>query len=45
MQKHPGIRAFVLECTDLPPYSEAIRRRSGLPVDFITMVDFLRSAI
>ena len=46
LQKHPGIRAFVLECTDLPPYSEAIRRRSGLPVfDFITMVNFLHSAI
>ena len=45
LQKHPGIRAFVLECTDLPPYSEAICR-SGLPVlDFITMVNFLHSAI
>jgi aspartate/glutamate racemase len=46
LQKHPGIQAFVLGCTDLPPYSEAIRRRSGLPVfDFITMVNYLHSAI
>lgn len=46
LEQHPGIRAFVLECTDLPPYSEAIRRQSGLPVfDFITMVNFLHSAI
>lgn len=46
LEKHPGIRAFVLECTDLPPYSSAIRRQSGLPVfDFITMVNYLHSAI
>jgi hypothetical protein len=43
---HPGIRAFVLECTDLPPYSAAIRRQSGLPVfDFITMANYLHSVI
>jgi len=43
---HPGIRAFVLECTDLPPYSAAIRRQSDLPVfDFITMANYLYSAI
>lgn len=46
LDAHPGIRAFVLECTDLPPYSAAIRRQSGLPVfDFITMVNYLHSTI
>lgn len=46
LEAHPSIRAFVLECTDLPPYSAAIRRRSGLPVfDFITLVNYLHSAI
>lgn len=46
IQAHPDIRAFVLECTDLPPYSAAIRRQSGLPVfDFITMVNYLHSVI
>ena len=46
LDEHPRIRAFVLECTDLPPYSAAIRRQSGLPVlDFITMVNYLHSAI
>ncbi|MDI1246081.1 MAG: aspartate/glutamate racemase family protein [Rhodoferax sp.] len=46
LDEHPGIRAFVLECTDLPPYSAAIRRQSGLPVfDFITLVNYLHSAI
>lgn len=46
LDAHPGIKAFVLECTDLPPYSAAIRRQSGLPVfDFITLVNYLHSAI
>jgi len=46
VKEHPGIRAFVLECTDLPPYSAGIRQMTGLPVfDFITMVNYLHSAI
>lgn len=46
INEHPGIRAFVLECTDLPPYSAAIRKLTGLPVfDFITMVNYLHSTI
>lgn len=46
LKAHPGIRAFVLECTDLPPYSAAIRIKSGLPVfDFITLVNYLHSTL
>lgn len=46
LDEHPGIRAFVLECTDLPPYSAAIRQQTGLPVfDFITLVNYLHSTI
>lgn len=46
LMEHPGIRAFVLECTDLPPYSAAIRQQTGLPVfDFITMANYLHSAV
>ncbi len=46
LELHPGIRAFVLECTDLPPYAAAIRRHSGLPVfDFISMVNYLHSSL
>ena len=45
LAQHPNIRAFVLECTDLPPYAAAIRRHSGLPVfDFISMVNYLHSS-
>ena len=39
---NPKIRAFMLECSDLPPYSKAIEAATGLPVfdwaNFITYV-------
>jgi len=46
LEAHPGIRAFVLECTDLPPYAAMIRRHSGLPVfDVISMINYLHSSL
>ena len=34
--------AIVLECTDLPPFAEAIREKTGLPVfDFISMMTWI----
>lgn len=43
---HPAIRAFVLECTDLPPFSATIRQQTGLPVfDFITMANFVHASL
>lgn len=37
----PSIRAILLECTELPPYSDAVRQATRLPVfDAITCVDF-----
>lgn len=44
--EYPNIGAFVLECTDLPPFAEEIRAKSNLPVfDFITMVQYVYSAL
>lgn len=46
LKAHPAIRAFVLECTDLPPYAAALRQASGLPVfDFVTMMNYLQSSL
>ncbi len=46
LRAHSRIRAFVLECTDLPPYSPLIRIATGLPVmDFITMIDQLHASL
>lgn len=40
LASHPGLRAIVLECTNLPPYREALARATGLPVfDILTWLD------
>jgi len=41
LEKYPRSRLFLLECTVLPPYSNAIRYHTGLPVfDAISACDF-----
>jgi len=32
VRDHPGIDAIVLECTNLPPYKQALQRALGMPV-------------
>ena len=42
----PDLGAFVLECTDLPPFAEAIRQTTGRPVfDFVTLLGWIHSAL
>ena len=44
LKKHPRSRAFLLECTELPPYADAIRCKTGIPVfDAITACNFFIS--
>ena len=39
LERHPDVGAIVLECTNMPPYAEAIRRVTGLPTyDVRTLV-------
>jgi hypothetical protein len=46
MMKMADIGAFVLECTDLPPFADAIRKATGRPVfDFVTLTNFMYQAI
>ena len=46
MMKHSNIGAFVLECTDLPPFANAIRKATDLPVfDFVTLTNFVYQGI
>ncbi len=46
VRTHPRTAAFVLECTDLPPFAAAIRNMTGLPVfDFITMVNTVHASL
>merc|ERR1711920_652829 len=45
LKEQPTIRAILLECTELPPYADALRKEFGLPVfDAITCSDFFVSA-
>ena len=40
MLEHPDVGAIVLECTNMPPYADTVRRETGLPVfDVVTMVN------
>ncbi|MGH3679195.1 MAG: aspartate/glutamate racemase family protein [Natronosporangium sp.] len=42
----PGIGAFVFECTNLPPYAQAVREATGLPVwDAVTLVRWLQQGM
>ena len=41
----PRVRAILMECTELPPYSDAVRAATGLPVyDAITACNFFLEA-
>merc|ERR1719492_168812 len=45
LKKEPTIRAICLECTELPPYSDALRLATNLPVfDSITCTDLFVNA-
>jgi hypothetical protein len=42
----PSIRAFLLECSDMPPYGAAIQRATGLPVfDWIGFINYVHHAV
>lgn len=46
IEAHPGIGAFVLECTDLPPFAQPIREATGRPVfDFISLINHVNEAL
>jgi hypothetical protein len=46
MREHPEIGAWLLQCSDLPPYAAAIQRATGLPVfDMCTLIEHLHRAM
>ncbi len=39
VRRHPGVRTLVLECTNVPPYRDAIEAATGRPVhDIVTLL-------
>ncbi len=46
MNAHPDIGVLVLECTNMPPYANAIRQATGLPVfDTVTLINQVHAAL
>lgn len=46
VEQNPEVGAIVLECTNMPPYSQAIQQATGLPVfDIVTFVNFAQHAL
>ena len=44
IEQNPGARMILMECTELPPYSDAVREATRLPVyDSITCSDYAMS--
>jgi len=44
--ENPNLGAIVLECTNMPPYSDAIRQATGLPVfDVVTLLNYAKSSL
>lgn len=46
VEDEPAVRAFLLECSDMPPYGAAIQRATGLPVfDWIGFINYVHHAV
>ncbi|SFE56590.1 aspartate/glutamate racemase family protein [Alteribacillus iranensis] len=44
--EHPDIKAIVLECTNMPPYQEAMREVVDVPIfDITTLVKYIHSSL
>ena len=44
--EHPDVGAIVLECTNMPPYADDIRRETGRPVfDIVSLVTLVHGAL
>ena len=46
IEDEPSVAAFLFECSDMPPYSAAVQRATGLPVfDWIGFINYVHHAV
>jgi len=46
LEEEPSVAAYVFECSDMPPYSAAVQRATGLPVfDWIGFINYVHHAV
>lgn len=46
LEENENVGAILLECSDMPPYANAIQMATQLPVfDFITLINFLANSV
>jgi Asp/Glu/hydantoin racemase len=46
VREHADLGAIVLECTNMPPYADDIRRETGLPVfDIVSLITMVHGAL
>ena len=46
LEKHPDVGAFVLECTNMPPFAPALAKAFGLPVyDIFTLISWFQMGL
>ena len=46
VEREPSVAAFLFECSDMPPYSAAVQRATGLPVfDWIGFINYVHHAV
>jgi hypothetical protein len=46
LEAEPSVAAYLFECSDMPPYSAAVQRATGLPVfDWIGFINYVHHAV
>jgi hypothetical protein len=46
VEREPSIGAIVFECTNMPPFADAVQRAVNLPVfDIVTLINMVHEAV